>query len=312
MTLTEIQQQEEAAKRQSTSDHHQTENPPSSARSFQLKNLLGVGGKDKGWTSNSPNQAASLREIQFEQEKLSQELVSQRTASGPPAVPQQNLPSHSQWKAPQGHGQAKPFAEILEEEKLAASSTPVETKVTKGSWAAKAGGSKALESGIPAAWIAGQSQSDLDPTPAAAAAALKGKRVVSTTNNSSTPSTANLGKTSTSSQQNNKNSATSSNTTSTTGSVPSASTSHGDIVDWSVQQLKRLTSDNKNTTDDLALIQFCLTLKSAVEIREYLADYLGSTPQVHLCSVLSSLPLSRSHNSQQSSSDVKKANNQHN
>jgi hypothetical protein len=37
-----------------------------------------------------------------------------------------------------------------------------------------------------------------------------------------------------------------------------------------------------NQSDDLSLIQVCYSMQSAVDIREYLADYLGSTPQVSL------------------------------
>jgi hypothetical protein len=42
-----------------------------------------------------------------------------------------------------------------------------------------------------------------------------------------------------------------------------------------------LTSMQKlNGTNDITLLQFCMTLKSAAEIREYLAAYLGSKPEV--------------------------------
>jgi hypothetical protein len=285
LTLTEIQKQEEAAKKQHNSEH-QTENAPTSARSFQLKNLLGVGGKEKGWSASSnpsPQSAASLREIQVEQERISQEVATQQqqhraavaAASGPPASAtaqvQLNL-SQSQWKSPQqNQGAARlALAEIMEQERLAAAAASAsqqnEVKPKGGSWAAKAGGSKAMDSGIPAAWIAGQSQKpqdsgNSDPTPASAVAGKSAKRVAAP---APQPTQA--------AQQ-------------TAKKTPSAAAppSNGDsIVDWSVQQLKRFTSDDKSSTDDLALIEFCLTLKSAVEIREYLADYLGSTPQVCL------------------------------
>ena len=36
-----------------------------------------------------------------------------------------------------------------------------------------------------------------------------------------------------------------------------------------------------NGTDDLTLVSFCMTLNDAVEIRQYLTTYLGSTPQVN-------------------------------
>lgn len=49
----------------------------------------------------------------------------------------------------------------------------------------------------------------------------------------------------------------------------------GDMADWCSVQLKKI-----NNSDDLTLVEFCMSLGSAVEIREYLAAYLGSTPQV--------------------------------
>lgn len=48
-----------------------------------------------------------------------------------------------------------------------------------------------------------------------------------------------------------------------------------EFADWCRQNMTRLKGN-----EDLTLLQFCLTLSSAGEIREYLATYLGSTPQV--------------------------------
>ena len=50
---------------------------------------------------------------------------------------------------------------------------------------------------------------------------------------------------------------------------------NSEMAEWCTQQLRRLANN-----DDLTLVQFCLTLESPVEVREYLAAYLGSTPQV--------------------------------
>lgn len=61
-------------------------------------------------------------------------------------------------------------------------------------------------------------------------------------------------------------------TESSIGGMPPA------FAEWSISELKKLS--NKN--DHLALIQLCYTLESAVEIREYFAEYLGSTPQVFI------------------------------
>ncbi|KAL3776943.1 hypothetical protein ACHAW5_009255 [Stephanodiscus triporus] len=45
---------------------------------------------------------------------------------------------------------------------------------------------------------------------------------------------------------------------------------------WCKEQMEKL-----NGTDDLTLIQFCMTLTDRDEIRQYLTAYLGSTPQVN-------------------------------
>lgn len=48
-----------------------------------------------------------------------------------------------------------------------------------------------------------------------------------------------------------------------------------EMADWCGAQLKRITG-----SDDLTLMHFCMSLSSATEIRETLASYLGSSPQV--------------------------------
>jgi len=48
-----------------------------------------------------------------------------------------------------------------------------------------------------------------------------------------------------------------------------------EIAEWCESQLKRI-----NNHADISLIQVCYSLKSAGEIREYLAEVLGSTPLV--------------------------------
>mmetsp|Transcript_11525 Transcript_11525/g.17310 ORF Transcript_11525/g.17310 Transcript_11525/m.17310 type:complete len:1277 (+) Transcript_11525:60-3890(+) len=48
-----------------------------------------------------------------------------------------------------------------------------------------------------------------------------------------------------------------------------------EMVEWCAAQMRRL-----NGSSDITLMQFCMSLNSAVEIREYLAQYLGSSPQI--------------------------------
>lgn len=50
-----------------------------------------------------------------------------------------------------------------------------------------------------------------------------------------------------------------------------------DFASWCSNQLLKI-----NGSKDLTLVKFCVSLESATEIREYLAAYLGSTPQVIL------------------------------
>ena len=47
------------------------------------------------------------------------------------------------------------------------------------------------------------------------------------------------------------------------------------LENWCKEQMKKL-----NGSDDLTLVAFCMTLSDPMEIKQYLAAYLGSTPQV--------------------------------
>merc|ERR1719421_1824315 len=49
----------------------------------------------------------------------------------------------------------------------------------------------------------------------------------------------------------------------------------GDMRAWATQQMNKIKG-----TSDLTLVSFCMTLTSNSEIREYMRDVLGSTPQV--------------------------------
>lgn len=48
-----------------------------------------------------------------------------------------------------------------------------------------------------------------------------------------------------------------------------------ELAEWCSAQLRRI-----NGSDDITLMQFCMSLNSAVDIREYLSEYLGSSVQV--------------------------------
>jgi hypothetical protein len=48
-----------------------------------------------------------------------------------------------------------------------------------------------------------------------------------------------------------------------------------EMVDWCQAQLKKISG-----SDDMTLAELCMSCESSVDIREYMASYLGSTPQV--------------------------------
>jgi len=48
-----------------------------------------------------------------------------------------------------------------------------------------------------------------------------------------------------------------------------------EMIEWCQAQLRKLTG-----SDDMTLALFCMSCESSVDIREYMASYLGSTPQV--------------------------------
>jgi hypothetical protein len=49
-----------------------------------------------------------------------------------------------------------------------------------------------------------------------------------------------------------------------------------ELSDWCASQLKAIKG-----IEDITLMEFCMSLNSAVEIRETMASYLGSSPQVN-------------------------------
>eukprot|EP00602_Paraphysomonas_sp_CaronLab_P005055 CAMPEP_0185032304 /NCGR_PEP_ID=MMETSP1103-20130426/20267_1 /TAXON_ID=36769 /ORGANISM="Paraphysomonas bandaiensis, Strain Caron Lab Isolate" /LENGTH=968 /DNA_ID=CAMNT_0027568149 /DNA_START=56 /DNA_END=2962 /DNA_ORIENTATION=+ len=275
-TLIEIQRQEEAATRRREAAGETSAGM--SARSFQLKNLLGVGGAGGGksggvaWGSSpSAHSGSSLRDIQQEQEK------DMRVKRGPPAASESGS---SQWKVPSApsHGSAS-LMDIMEGEKQLSGGS--ERPVGAGSWASKAGGTRS--GGVPAKWIAAQSMkssdSAIESTTMPVSHGNAPASVPSTTQSSikvATKPTPVPKKQATTGAKNSNGQQQIGGSSGPTSKKHSSS----DLVDWSVMQLKRLNGENKSSTEDIALIEFCLTLKSAVEIREYLADYLGSTPQV--------------------------------
>lgn len=262
------------------------------AASVQLKMLLGVGGGGGGtqpgatvpWGGPATSQvqtAASLREIQHEQ--LQQ-------APAPSSVDSNVANSNSQWKTPHTAPvakQSKSLVEIMNEEALLASQSNTQsastTRAAAGSWAAKTGGVRALESN-PQAWIGSQQELAAEAT-----SAPKTSNPVVPPTVAKKPDVSNVvedaWKHAGSSGSNTSAQAGSSGT----GQVKSSSATKGksthttELLEWCSSQLQRFGFSNG--AEGMTLIELCLTLSSAVEIREFLADNLGSTPQVGLISI---------------------------
>ena len=284
-SLTEIQQQEAAGAKESKG---------ATTKSFQLKNLLGVGGGSGGvpsvggnaWAagaSAAPQSATSLKDIQQEQrtqsKKQAQQLQQQQQEQLQRLVPPSGLSGvgSSQWKAPAVSGADKSLKEIMEEEQAAAqtgaqaavasgSSGAHGARPAPGSWAARAGGPRAMESGVPANWT---TPAPAPPVPAPASSVPEAAAftpVVPGKPSKNKTASAAGGVGATSPQQ--------------TSRKKGNPCKHSELVEWSEAQVKSLSGDKKSSTEDVALIEFCLTLSSAADIREYFAHYLGSTPQV--------------------------------
>jgi hypothetical protein len=244
----------------------------------------------KGWSAPSnAGGAQSLAEIQAQEEEQRQRQQSEAARNAPAAAPAtssmslqlksllgvKSAPAPAPtsggpaWNASSAPAQGKPAAslrDIMHEENSgrAEESGPA-TATTAGapaarkpsSWAAKAGGTTFSAPEAPAARPAA---ARTGPTAAAPAApsptpARPTASVPSAPTPTPTPKVgANAGK----------------EKSSFGGKEMSP-----DMATWCTAQLKRL-----NGSDDLTLMQFCMSLDSAAEIRQYLSEYLGSSPAV--------------------------------
>ena len=312
-SLSEIQAEEQKVQVQSARPVNQN-NDQQKAKSSQLKSLLGLSsspqmdsavpktttsgpswGTTSGMKSSSSN-SKSLKEIQDEEEKVrkQQEAIAKQNAAASIALSVQAAPK---WKV----GSTGPkvvesssspsLSEIMQQEeraRLAAESAApggpqytARPAAATGSWAAKArkqssGGSyNAAQIVAPKGVAAAPSAINKVAKAPAPVESQKPVEVDSFWNFSDGPSA---------------NATESSNPGSAAGqTVAQKKTSskndfggHGmppNMSEWCTSQLLKMKKDT-----DLTLIQFCYTLQSPVEIREYFAEYLGSTPQVNILS----------------------------
>ena len=296
-SLTEIQQQQEEAV-------GAKESRGATAKSFQLKNLLGVGtgggipsAGSNAWaagSSTASQSTTSLKDIQQEQQtqskkKKAQQLQQQQQEQQQLVPPRGSSGAgSSQWKAPAVSGADKSLKEIMEEEQAAAqagaqaaatsgSSEAPSARPAPGSWAARAGGPRATESGVPANWTTPAPALPPVPPPAPSvpeAAAFTPVVSGKPSKTKAAPAAGGVVATVPPQQASRRKG---------TGSPRK----HSELVEWSEAQVKTLSGDKKSSTEDVALIEFCLTLSSAADIREYFAHYLGSTPQVSSAFLLS-------------------------
>jgi hypothetical protein len=176
-------------------------------------------------------------------------------AAGPSS---QGKPSKTAWSAPATESPSVPLKDIMKEEithQLRKKDDPVtQEKVRGNTWAAKIGNIQGT--------LSPSAPSPVVSSPAVAVAHPK-TSVVSQTNNVGTEkpqgSTAAVGRIQKSNEK----------------SDFGGKRMSKDLAEWCATQLKAIKG-----IDDLTLMEFCMSLNSASEIRETLASYLGSSPQV--------------------------------
>ena len=268
-----------------------------------LKSLLGVSGSTnsgnnggKGWgvTTRGSPVSSSLREIQQEQKVVNnqeQAALMQKQQTEAKMRAQHGSGdvdlsfSSSQWKSPDSNvtdsgneNKAKSLVEIMNEEATSKDEGSV-VRTSSSSWASRAANPNApvhsQKRNVPVSQATSSSKSKVQNTttvqhsqPTSTVPIPRNQREI----------VAGLAK-----NKDTKPVPSSKKETKTTNIASSTPKKTGDsLTDWAVDQLKNLNTKNKGSTDDLALIQFCLILESSIEIREYLAEYLGSTPEVSL------------------------------
>jgi hypothetical protein len=266
-------------------------------------------GVDKGANNSLPK--PSLRSIIQEEQK---EVQTQPKAAQPvsaassgwnigaasssvkPTVASPSSNSGMKWQIPAASADnsspstkptAKSLRDIMEEENAQRQIRAVENpKVNASSWAAKAGSSS---HGGYSAILAAPTSKPAPNVPSSVAAVAATSTATSTSANKQVPSIVVEQPSSSSQKAAAKSSVSSSSTNNSTQSTSASSAGSGkksskstgvdglsaDLAEWCSSQLVKI-----NGNSDLTLVQFCASLESAAEIREYLAAYLGSTPQV--------------------------------
>ena len=270
--------------------------PPQQQMSLKLKSLLGLSASPAPTSSQQPTPTApwsgekpaatgshgkSLKQIQQEEQQEAQkqqQLLIQQQQQLQKRLQQQKLDddmsekhslAHATWAA---KGSAKPakaapsLKDIMKEEVVTAPESAGSGKQGSNSWAAKLGG----------------------PTVSNSKGASKVKAVESQVADSSDKRTK-------------------SKASSGVGPTESAASKVGksefggkaggefggkgmppDLEEFCVASMQKIHGN-----DDITLLQFCMTLKSPVDVREYLAAYLGSKPEVR--HILSTAPCLRNH-----------------
>jgi hypothetical protein len=264
------------------------EAPLAKVKSSQLKSILGVpaaanknaGGSIWGAPTPTPTQSGSLKDIQEQEERQREEAEASRKQAATAALAQA-VAATPKWGtntapavASTQSKSSKSLAEIMEQEKAQLQS---ETKTTApsgspalvaSSWAAKAakgtgstGSFNAIQSNV------SSTPKSSAPVVAVSVPAKSEKRVEPEVESFWNFSDQKLSATVPVAE-----------VKPTKPTTPKGDDSRGmpaATADWCREQLRKM-----NQSDDLSLIQVCYSMQSAVDIREYLADYLGSTPQV--------------------------------
>ena len=195
------------------------------------------------WGNAAQSSAPPLAQIQQEESKLAKQNQLKSLLGVPTSAPvKTSTPGPaSGWTVNQGDKVS--LKDIMQEESVSSSQ---QTKVNANSWAALAGASQA-SMGLTSGAAPSQATKPVAKAPEKKVAVVTPTVVAPDVSSPRAVATA-----------------------------PKVSNPTSDLIEWAVNQLNKV-KPNSNMND---LIQYCVTLESAVELRETFGLYLGSTPQV--------------------------------
>ena len=253
--------------------------------STQLKSILGVLNSKTSvkqlpapWASGSTAdevriEKKSLKDIQDEQKLVSEANREKSSAVGTILTSgfkgSSNLPL--QWSKGSENSskmQVLSLREIMQQEEVTQLQSPKSNTISQSTWAAKAGTNVRGNLSATHSRVASDHLMSTKTTQSDVAVTNSSHSVVTVSE---------------------KKSKEKSKTKTAGGGTPSDGFVAGkfsrEFADWCSNQLVKIKGNDGNE-DLTTLVQLCLSLESAADIREYLAIYLGSTPQVQTVRII--------------------------